>query len=35
VTISVFLSPASPGRDLPITRQCVITAPVSAPKDLM
>jgi hypothetical protein len=31
VTISVSLSPALPGMESPITRQCVVTSPTSAP----
>lgn len=31
VTISVFLSPAIPGVENPVTRQCVVTSPNSAP----
>jgi hypothetical protein len=31
VTISVSISPASPGLDSVITRQCIVTSPYSAP----
>ena len=34
VTISVSVSPAIPGLKTPITRQCIITSPSNAPRDV-
>jgi hypothetical protein len=31
VTISVYVSPAIPGVENPITRQCIVISPVTAP----
>jgi hypothetical protein len=34
VTISIFLSPALSSRNTPLTRQCVVTSPNSAPRGM-